>query len=317
MLRFAVRLFIVVAAAVVLPRLAAQPVSLPANVLELADAGTAGVRPAAQPAVPTVADPGLPLRFAGRDLGVQPRAVGLALRRLIPEGRARDTVAASRCTTPECAADAVFGAGVGTRLLRLHVDHGFNGSHLGRDGARAWTADELDAILAAAADAPLGARGAERLLLRDDRLDRYRTVLAISDPAETLIAINGAGDVGLRFGPAWAAMPPAQRRAAALHELAHELARTRGKAEGWTKGWSEAALADAFLARRAGLPTSRVSRYAMTNLAEDFAESVVAYRYAPELLRHRAPNRLRFLRETVFRDQPGRLAQSAQAASSM
>ncbi|MCA3254840.1 MAG: hypothetical protein INF91_04390 [Alphaproteobacteria bacterium] len=324
MLRFALRLFLVVAAAVLLPHLAAHAhgIALPSNAIELAPADH-GPRPLAKPVNATSADDeAAPLRFAGRNLGRQPRAVATALRRMIASSGGRAAVAASACDTPVCAMDAVFGAGVGERLLRLYVDYGFNGSHLGRAGTRAWTADELDAVLAAAADAPLATGGRERLLLRDEKLDRYRSALAITDPAETIVAINGSGEVGLRFGPAWAALPQGQRRAAALHEFAHELARTRGKAEGWSSAWADAALADAFLARRAGLPTSRVSRYAMTNLAEDFAESVVAYRYAPELLRSRAPNRMRFLREVVFRESGAQVAaaiatQSAQAASSM
>jgi hypothetical protein len=331
MVRFALRLFLVVAAAVLLPHLAAHAhgvsqsasatgLALPANVIELAVANhpprIALVLPAA-----TDADSG-PLRIAGRDLGRQPRAVANALRRLIADRGARAAVAASACDTPACAMDAVYGAGIGARLLHLYVDYGFNGSHRGRAAARAWTVDELDAVIAAAADAPLAPQARERLLLRDERIERYRSALAITDPAETIVAINGGGDIGLRFGEAWAALPPGQRRAAALHEFAHEIARTRGKAEGWSSRWADAAMADAFLARRAGLPTSRVSRYAMTNMAEDFAESVVAYRYAPELLKSRAPNRMRFLREVVFRETATQMAaaasvQSAQAASSM
>lgn len=329
MVRFALRLFLVVAATVLLPHLAAYAhgvphaapgLALPSNVIELA---VAGHTPRSLPAPLAGSDAdAAPLRFAGRDFGRQPRAVATALRRLIADRDARIAVAASACDTPVCAMDTVFGEGVGARLLRLHVDYGFNGSHRGRTGARAWTADELDAVIAAAADAPLAPRASERLLLRDERIERYRSALAIADPAETIVAINGGGDIGLRFGEAWAALPQGQRRAAALHEFAHELARTRGKAEGWSSRWADAAMADAFLARRAGLPTSRVSRYAMTNLAEDFAESVVAYRYAPDLLRSRAPNRLRFLREVVFRETGAQVAaaaaaQSAQAASSM
>ena len=316
MLRSGLRLA-ALAALALLPSFPADAGALPATVLE----AVTTIHDASADPVDGVRDGTEQMRFAGVNFGEQPNLVVTAMHRLIPSGAPRETVARSGCTTPVCAADAVFGAGIGARLIRLYVVYGFNGSHLGRPGVKPWSVGELDSILGALADAPLDTPREERLLLRDDRLDRFRGTLAIAAPAGTdLVAINGAGDIGLRFGATWAAMTPAQQRAAALHELAHELARTRGRAEGWSAMWSEAALADAFLARRAGLQTSRVSRYAMTSLAEDFAESVVAYRYAPQLLKQRAPNRLRILREIVFRETPPvavAATQSAQAASSM
>lgn len=90
------------------------------------------------------------------------------------------------------------------------------------------------------------------------------------------------------------------QRATIVHEIAHDFARELARRKEWTANWRRAMRKDELLAAMRGRDTAYVSQYAATDLEEDFAESVVAHVYAPQLLRQRAPHR-RHLLELMLR----------------
>ena len=115
------------------------------------------------------------------------------------------------------------------------------------------------------------------------------------------MAISDASSkVGIRATGAWESFPQHNRRAAIFHELAHDFFRHQRQLLPADRLWQQATVADEAFRRNTGRPTSSVSQYARTGLDDDFAESAVAYRYAPELILKRAPNRARLLRTWLF-----------------
>lgn len=200
----------------------------------------------------------------------------------------------SDCRDVSCAAVELFGPEAGPRLLVLAIHYRFDASELGGRAERAWKPYELDDMLAALGDLPpewfpMDGRGYRLWLYRD--YEARTRVGEGPNGAADLIAIAGEGYPGILVASGWRRLSDVARRATLVHELAHEYARTRK----WRAGWSKAMKAD----RRLGGLTS-VSAYADTAPDEDFAESVVAYRYMPDLLRRRAPARYAWLRDRVF-----------------
>lgn len=190
-------------------------------------------------------------------------------------GRARLPAQAALCANVLCVAERLFGEAHGVPLLYLMVRYGYNGSHLATRGTSPWTRAQLDEILAVLSDLP------PRLVTaaRQDNAPFVQGPVHRGASANALSVI-GRADFGVRLAPRWSNLPDQQRRAVILHEVAHNI---------------HAALDHPAL----DATDARVSRYAATNEREDFAETVTAYRYAPQRLKAASPQRYAFVR-SVF-----------------
>lgn len=191
--------------------------------------------------------------------------------------------AVGACSTALCAAEAHFGPGVGLRLLYLRARYGYNGSHLAHGATEAWSRRELDEVLSALGDvaAAIPARRDPLPLVKDNGSAALGPWMLNGD-----LTIIARADYGIRLAPIWSVLPPGQRRAAIVHELAHNIldnARASGLADHWRNATGVS-----------------VSGYGATNAAEDFAESVVAYRYRPATLKAVSLPKYRLLRDEVF-----------------
>ena len=254
---------------------------------------------------PHLAEGGVDAEVAGFDLKDQPAEAVAAFRALTRQldrdiARGRAPAPASSCQDVVCAMSALVGPDLGPRMLLLAMRYGYMTSDLGARADRRWTAAELDVVLAAAADLPQDwfspEGGAYRILLHRNTEAVVR-MGAMAPASGYLVALAGEGYPGVLVADGWDRIDLLQRRVVMVHELAHELSRKAPKR--WRSAWWRAAKADRALGRASGA-ASAVSVYADTDLGEDFAESVAAYRYMPELLAARAPNRYAFLRDTVF-----------------
>lgn len=249
---------------------------------------------------------GVDARVAGFDLRDQsPEAVAAfrALTRRLDRAIARGKVSApySPCQDVSCALSALVGPELAPRMLLLAMQYGYMTSDLGSEADRRWTARELDVVLAALADLPQDwfgpADGRYRILLHRHTEAAIR-VGAMAPSAGFLVALAGDGYPGVLIADGWDRINSRERRVVMVHELAHELQRTSPSR--WRSTWRKAMKADRALARAAQAASS-VSIYADTETGEDFAESIAAYRYLPDLLRVRAPTRYAFLKDTVFK----------------
>lgn len=190
-------------------------------------------------------------------------------------GKTQLPAQAAPCGHVFCVAERLFGDVHGVPLLYLMVRYGYNGSHLATRGTSPWTRAQLDEILAVLSDLPPG-------LVTAVGQDNAPFVQGPVQPGASASALSiiGRADFGVRLAPGWSGLPEQQRRAVIVHEVAHNI---------------HAALDHPAL----DATGARISRYAATNGREDFAETVTAYRYAPQRLKAASPRRYAFLR-SVF-----------------
>ena len=200
------------------------------------------------------------------------------------------------CRTAGCAADVIFGRGVGTRLLFILQRFGYNASPFATRAAQPWTAAQLDEIISIFETVPRS--------LFDGARARVRPLVLIATPPATEAVIElGNGDDGIRLASIWSILGRPARRGVLLHELAHNLLTELA-------GSSRAeAMPASFLEWTAiAAKGERISQYASRSAAEDFAEAFVAYLRTPVHLKAVSAERFEFMRRQVFRDAPVRKA---------
>jgi len=237
---------------------------------------------------------------AGYRLVDQPRAGLNAFRALMarnPEA-VRGPAADPRCRDVICAASAAFGPDLGPIMLLLAIDYHALVVLPARAGGPRWTPSDLRTVLAAADDLP-----PNQFPLHEEE---YRSFVMMDAKAlppvagRPAMALSGEAASAVTLSTLWRAARPSEQRAAIVHEFAHDFTRARGVFLDWRRLWAEAQAEDAKAALARGLPPEPVSAYAAVNLDEDFAESVTAYRYMPEVLRQGRPRRYALLRQWVF-----------------
>jgi hypothetical protein len=191
------------------------------------------------------------------------------------------------------AIEKVFGKEIGPRLLYLALRFHVNASHFQTDKASPWRAEELDTVLLALSDlpkhlAPLPAKYADTPY---QKLVHYRRgEVAENDPLTSANAHIHLFDL-------WNDETPFSRRATVVHEIAHTLQSLISSEKNWIS-FSPWATPSGF--RGGPSSASFVTAYAMENHFEDFAESVVVYRYRPQWLKKRSPEKYEYLRDVIF-----------------
>lgn len=204
------------------------------------------------------------------------------------------------CDKVLCAVRKIYGDLEGTQLLYLLKIFGFNGSHLRTTSASAWTAEELDEILQALADYPLHLYPVEynKRLIHFTRGKRYafgRDIVA---------------NASMEIFDLWNELSAPERQQTFLHELGHTLAYKKNldtSAE-WLRigGWQEIRrTVNGIVYKDYTLKdlSKAVSEYGKLNPSEDFAESVVAYRFTGDRLKSLQPEKYAFLKQQVFASQ--------------
>lgn len=184
------------------------------------------------------------------------------------------------CRSVVCALEKNYGTGMGLRMLYIYAKFGLPTSsllHVTPSNYQNWKARELDDILVGLESLPpnkLPLKG--RYILRF--LDGYTLSSYKLGPGKVVLA-----NARMDFFDHWAQQTRLERIQTVIHELGHVLAGKLDDSDAWKT-----------------LPESRVSKYAQTNPAEDFAESLTAYRIAPRRLKKISPERYEFIKTQVF-----------------
>lgn len=194
------------------------------------------------------------------------------------------------CHKVKCAAEKVFGKELGDKLLYIKLKSGFNGSELAFDDSSRLNLEETDSLISAIAAYP-----ASRFPLNhNQQLTKFKRGYRLASHNEGVIAF-----AAITFYDSWTNQTPPMREYTAFHEMGHyiasELDLDHNKAWLGFSGWIEK---DGEWT--ADKKNAVSSKYGAKNPDEDFAESVSAYRYNPQLLREINPEKYQFLKETVF-----------------
>lgn len=199
----------------------------------------------------------------------------------------------SQCKNVNCALKQIFGE-TGTQLQFLHQKFGFNGSHLAYDEAAPWKKNDLSIVMLAITDYPDG-------------------IFPQSKNRQLIHAAPGTGtkgnyaDATITVFDLWDTTSPEQKRATIFHELAHDLAfmtdihddKSWKDKSGW-ESTTEIVNGKKVTRNEAISSYTIVSKYGMTSPWEDFAESAIAYRYAPKSLQKIDPDKFAFMKKFVF-----------------
>lgn len=206
----------------------------------------------------------------------------------------KNKVRSSTCKKVDCALKEIFGPEIGVQLHFMQARFGLNGSHIIKENAAPWRKEELDTVILAISDFPEGVMPFEksRTLVHAPRgVDSDRTL------ANATITVFDL----------WNTQSPEEGRSTILHELAHAIGGVTeiDESNEWMEqgGWISAGkMKDGKLERNAetSRPETAVSKYGMTNEREDFAESVVAYRYNPAHLKEKSPEKYYLIKDTIF-----------------
>lgn len=184
------------------------------------------------------------------------------------------------CRNVVCALEKNYGAGMGLRMLYIYAKFGLPTSpflHRVNSNYQNWKSDELDDILIGLESLPPNKLPLkDRYILRF--LDGYTYKSYNLEPGQVVLA-----NARMEFFDHWVRRTRLERIKSVIHELGHVLGEDLDESEAWT-----------------ALPKSRVSGYAQTNPAEDFAESFTAYRVAPRKLKKISPERYEFIKTKVF-----------------
>lgn len=224
----------------------------------------------------------------------------------------------SSCTKVICAAEDVFGRKIGIQLLYMLGRFGVNGSHMSNDRAETWYPDELDEVLLAFAAYP-------------EFMHRQYYNLPFVHYSRNLAA--GDSRLGRQIGDAsglfseWNLLSRADKFITVAHEKAHHFGKIQKSPEnqemdligrlrdfdnrpewytlsGWTSKDQNTQIFDLgpfHLAYPHWVP----SIYGRTNPREDFAESILKYRFDPQgflsLLGENGRPKYDYIRKNIFK----------------
>ncbi len=228
--------------------------------------------------------------------------------KMTPDGITTKYQNNSKCTDVICAAKEIFGPKVGPRLLYLLGKYGMNASPIPfGETAVPWNHEELEPVIAAFENLPPGLLP----ILDSKKLARYKWGSTLPNYAELekkepsqCVAANS----GMEFFDCHFRKEKWLQEQHAFHEVSHYIGIefSLHDWESWLKlsKWEETTQPNGIIGFntnwKAGLPKCFVSKYAQANPKEDFAESMVAYRYNPQILKANCPAKYDFLKDLVF-----------------
>lgn len=212
----------------------------------------------------------------------------------------------SKCSTVICASQEIFGEKQGVQLLYMLARYGFNGSPYPfsqRTHSEMWDSKGLDKVLAGLASFP------EWLLpfINNKPLVRFSRGYTRNEynnmGSNKCVSANSFIEVFDCIEQ----FSDEQFISTIVHEVAHVIADEADldQTPTWFKfsGWEETKAKKGntiHVSYTSTKPECLVSKYAATNPNEDFAESVVAYRYNPQLLKENCLNKYLYIKDLVF-----------------
>ena len=196
----------------------------------------------------------------------------------IPEG----------CDKVLCAAKSIFGEKQAPKLLYLLDKYELNLSHVTDENIIAFKDQQLDTILEGVDDLPSH-------LIPFERNQYFKHYKNGYGPSSSTIA-----NATITFYDPWDNQESEEKRMyTVVHEIGHNIGSRLKQDEDpeWLSitGWIE--LDGEWTALN---EDKQVSKYGATNPAEDFAKAFSGYRYDPEGLKERSPEKYEYMKKNVF-----------------
>lgn len=202
------------------------------------------------------------------------------------------------CNKVLCAVQRIFGQEEGPLMLLLLAEYDLNLSQYVWINADSWKASEIRDLMKAIEAVP------SHLL----PLDLNQKVIRFKRGYSRATDTNGTvmANATIEVFDVWAKEPHPIRQYAMYHEFSHNWSDLHANdidvSPEWLaiSGWESQKQKDASANWRMHIPVEQVSIYAKTNPFEDFAESVSAYRYAPQRLKKVSAAKYKFVKDVVY-----------------
>jgi hypothetical protein len=199
------------------------------------------------------------------------------------------------CKTVLCAVKdpKIFGPELGPKLLLMLGKFGYNGSQYSDPRvSKAWEVKELDDVMMGLSDYPASVIP----------ISENKSLMRVKEESGSTLA-----DARIYIFDKWGTYSREERQATIVHEVGHNIGMKHGldECDHWmhTGQWKKRTeVIDGKESTRFDMqnPLLTVSKYAQTNPAEDFAESVAAYRYRGQEFKQRSPEKYQLLKNSVF-----------------
>ncbi len=208
---------------------------------------------------------------------------------ILPDQKDYSHLTSGSCKKVRCALNQLFGEEYSENAMYLLSKYELNVSPigLGNDKTKKFSPDELKSIHQSVTDLPK---------------DLFPIQVAKSLRRSSLDGGNTLGNATIMFFDGFKKYNHHEKAGICAHEFAHNFSNLGNLDESpeWLNisGWIDN---EGKWEREPSTDNRFVSKYAKGNPAEDFAESVVAYRYNPEGLRAASVEKYNFIKELVFK----------------
>lgn len=190
--------------------------------------------------------------------------------------------AGRKCKSVLCVLEQNYGTREALQMLYIQARFGFPTSPLAGsdpDNYQKWKSQELEVLIMGLESLP-----PQFFPIRNHHLLRF-----LEGYTRAMYGENGKhvmANATIEFFDLWAQRTKLQRLSVLVHELGHIVGMQNHLDQ--SKEW--VALTD----------KNHISLYAQQNVAENFAESFTAYRFAPKKLKRIAPEKYEFMKEKVY-----------------
>ena len=214
----------------------------------------------------------------------------------------------SNCEKVQCAVESIFGEVLGNKLLYLKKNYGFNGSDISFYDSSRLKLHEINSLITAVESFP-------SYLFSNDQnqqITKFRRGFILRRHMKSMVsAYYRASDESISFYDRWSIARSQDRERTVFHELAHHiseyfrpfLGQNLSEDKRWRSlsGWqSRGRYSDGSRRWIATKKDSFTSQIGAMNPLEDFAESMVAYRYNPQLLKKVSLEKYQLIKEVIF-----------------
>lgn len=198
------------------------------------------------------------------------------------------------CQRALCLSQAIFGAEVGPQMLFLKDEFKINTSPYSFGLSTFFNESEIKDVILAFELIPPHAR----MYPDNQKLTRFPRSRSLTQYGANASSV--AANATISLFDLWERQNSYQRQYTIYHEIGHVYANSSLGRYDESTYWMNIGGWDAQKQDSKRIKSRFVSEYATTNSAEDFAESVSAYRLNPQLLKTTSPERYEYLKYLVF-----------------
>ncbi|HEY1079383.1 MAG TPA: hypothetical protein VGE46_04775 [Bdellovibrio sp.] len=188
-------------------------------------------------------------------------------------------LADTRCDKVVCALEKNYGSGMALRMLYLYAKFGLASSallHREHTSYQKWNLSEVNDLLVGLESTP-----PSKIPFKNRHILRVKDGFGRKSKAREDIVV--LANASMEYFDHWSRQDSVLRIQSVVHEVGHLIGADLDESQEWKN-----------------TPSDNISKYALTNPAEAFAEAYTAYRIAPKKLKASSPQAYAYFKKNVF-----------------